>query len=59
MKEHIDEVQCLELLDLSTEELVEAFEDRIEERKKYLISQLELDFDDDSIRDSFNTDTGN
>ena len=59
MKEHIDEVQCLELLDLSTEEIVDAFEDRIEEKKQYLIAQLELDFDNDFIRDSFNNDTGN
>ena len=58
MKEHIDEVQCLELLDLSTEELIEAFEDRIEEKKQYLIAQLKLDFDNDFIRDSFNNDTG-
>lgn len=39
----VDEVQCLELLDIKTHELLEAFEHKIAERKSYLIKELELE----------------
>lgn len=42
IKEHVDEVEFLELLDLKVEDLVEAFEDRIADKKTYLESKLEL-----------------
>lgn len=51
----VDEVQILELLDLSTEDIVNAFEERIIKRRKYLEKEVEAigedfiehDFDED------------
>ena len=43
MTKHVEETQMLELLDLTTEDLVEAFSDRIEERYAYIVQQLEID----------------
>ena len=43
IKENIDETLFLELLDLSIEELVEAFEDRIAEKQSDLVNKLELE----------------
>ncbi len=39
----LDEVILLEILDISSEELVEMFSDRIEERKDYFIKDLEVE----------------
>lgn len=54
----LDEVQLCELLDLSSEELVEFFEERIHNRRAYLEKEVEfmyeyeeakeLNFDDDN-----------
>jgi len=41
--EQINEVDLLELLDLTTEELVYAFQDKIDERREVLLDALELD----------------
>ena len=41
LKEY-DEVQICELLDVSSEELVEAFVARIKERRAYITKELEL-----------------
>jgi hypothetical protein len=42
----VDEVTVMELLDLKSHELVEAFEYKISERKTYLIKELELGLDE-------------
>ncbi len=39
----VDEVQILELLDISTEDLLLKFKDKIGERKAYLEKELELE----------------
>ena len=39
----LDEVLVLELLDISTEDLLERFEDKIAEREAYLRKEIELD----------------
>ncbi len=41
--EQINEVDLLELLDLTTEEIVYAFQDKIDERREVLLDALELD----------------
>lgn len=38
---HVDEVSLLELLDISSEDIVERFEDRIEEKRDYFEEDLE------------------
>ena len=38
--QHLDEVTLLEVLDITSEELVEMFVDRIEERFDYLENEL-------------------
>jgi len=43
--ETLDEVTILEMLDIHADELVEAFSERIEEKRDYIINQLELDID--------------
>lgn len=40
--ERIDEVDLIELLDLTTEEIVYAFLDKIEERKDQFLDALDL-----------------
>lgn len=40
----VDEISLLEILDISSEELVERFQDRIEDR----MEELESDFEDES-----------
>jgi hypothetical protein len=42
-----DEVTVLELLDVSSEELVEAFPERIIARKAYITKELEMALDED------------
>lgn len=39
----VDEISLLEVLDISSEELVDRFEDRIRERIDYLMEDLEDD----------------
>lgn len=41
MASRLDEITILELLDISSEELVERFEDVVELRYDYLITELE------------------
>ena len=41
--EQINEVDLLELLDLTTEEIVYAFQDKVDERREVLLDALELD----------------
>lgn len=49
-----DEVTVLELLDLSSEELVEAFTARIIERRAYITKELEIALDDeDQMKELF------
>lgn len=43
LKTQVDEVSLLEVLDISAEEIVDRFEDKIEER----MAQLAKDFDSD------------
>lgn len=38
----LDEVQILELLDISTEELLESFADRVKQRRRYLEKEMEV-----------------
>lgn len=38
----VDEVQILELLDLSTEDIISRFHDRIVERRSYLVKEVEI-----------------
>jgi len=42
-----DEVYLLELLNLSSDELVDMFEDTIEARQEYIRNQLAEDYDED------------
>ena len=47
-----DEITVLELLDISSEELVEAFPERIRQRLAYISKELEMSIDeDDEIRE--------
>lgn len=50
IKANVEEVTLLELLNLKSEDLVDAFQDRIEERFDYLVKELMSDNpnDDDS-----------
>lgn len=47
MIETLDEVSILELLDIHADELVEAFSAKIEERRSYIVAQLELEAPED------------
>ena len=51
--ENVEETQFLELLDITTADLVVAFDDKIADKFDYLVSKLELDEDDgpDSVDD--------
>jgi hypothetical protein len=40
--EQVDEVDLLDLLNITTEDLVAAFSDRVEDNVEYIIEQLEL-----------------
>ena len=40
--EQVDEVDLLDLLNITTAELVEVFQDKIEDNCDYIIEQLEL-----------------
>ena len=41
--ENVEETQFLELLDITTADLVVAFDDKIADKFDYLVSKLELD----------------
>ena len=43
LRKNVDEVEFLELLDITTEELLEVFADKIEEKFIYLVAKLELE----------------
>ena len=53
LMDNIEETQFLELLDITTADLVVAFDDKIADKFDYLVSKLELDEDDgpDSVDD--------
>lgn len=42
LSEQVDEVTLLELLDISSEDLVARFQDRIEERREYIEEDMEV-----------------
>ena len=46
MRDNIEETQFLELLDITTADLIEAFDDKIADKFDYLVSKLELDAED-------------
>jgi hypothetical protein len=54
-----DEVQICELLDISSEELVDGFVTRIRERRSYITKELELLDPDDGLADDFDEDLDN
>lgn len=41
MVENLSEIDVMELLEISTEDLVERFEDRIEDKLEHILSQME------------------
>lgn len=43
----LDETTLLEILEISSEEIVERFEDKIEEREEYFINDLDTETWDD------------
>jgi hypothetical protein len=43
-----DEVYLLELLNVSSDKLVDSLEDVIEERQEYIRAQLALDYDEET-----------
>lgn len=43
IKDHVDEVQILELLDIEADDLVERFDDLIEDKYEWLCTQLGLE----------------
>ena len=47
--ETVEETEFLELLDITTPDLVVAFDDKIADRFDYLVSKLELDEDDERL----------
>ena len=54
--DNVEETQFLELLDITTADLVMMFDDKISDRFDYLISKLELDKDDERVTASDDTD---
>lgn len=56
LRKNIEEVEFLELLDITTEELIDAFDDKIADRFDFLVSKLELEEDGNSILDDSDTD---
>jgi len=45
--EQVDEVDLLDLLNITTEDLVEVFQEKIEDNVDYIIEQLELAEEDE------------
>mgnify|MGYP001580824134 CR=1 FL=1 len=56
LRDNVEETQFLELLDITTADLVMAFDDKISDRFNYLIAKLELDEDDERVTVSDDTD---
>ena len=53
---NVEETEFLELLDITTADLIEAFDDKIADRFDYLVAKLELDEEDDRPIDSDDSD---
>lgn len=53
LKEY-DEVQILELLDVSSEDLVEMFSHKIRERRAYITKEMELEEGPEGDDDNYN-----
>ena len=51
LRNEVEETQFLELLDITTADLVMMFDDKIADRFDYLVSKLELDEDDERVVD--------
>ncbi len=49
--ERIDEVDLVELLDLTTEELVYAFQDKLEDRRQLILDALDLNEEEEEEED--------
>lgn len=45
--DQIDEVDIIDLLGLTTEDIVNAFEDRVEDKQSKIIKELELPMEDE------------
>lgn len=45
--DQIDEVDIIDLLGLTTEDIVNAFEDRVEDKQSKIIKELELQMEDE------------
>ena len=56
LRNEVEETQFLELLDITTADLVMMFDDKISDRFDYLIAKLELDEDDERVTASDDTD---
>ncbi len=52
---HYDEVTLLELLDISSEELIQMFAERIKERRQYLEKELEIVDEAEILADDLDT----
>lgn len=52
----VDEIQVLELLDISTEDLLERFEDKIRKRLDYLRKEMEIFSEETDILEELNFD---
>ena len=48
LMDNVEETQFLELLDITTADLIEAFDDKIADKFDYLAAKLELDEEDDN-----------
>lgn len=60
LKQHLrtmEEVELMELLDLTSAEVVEAFDDRITDAFDFLVAKLELENEDGYGSNRFDSDT--
>ena len=49
LRDNVEETEFLELLDITTAELVTAFDDKVVDRFDYLVAKLELEEEDGSV----------
>ena len=49
LRDNVEETEFLELLDITTADLVAAFDDKITDRFDYLVSKLELEEEDGPV----------
>jgi hypothetical protein len=49
----VDEVQILELLDLSTEDILDRFHDRVASRRHYLEKELEVLYEEEEYKETY------